>query len=103
MSQGVELAELIHQLRIELGSALTDGKDQPLKFECGPIALELTITVEKHAESGGKVRFWVVDGDASANLGSTRVQRISMTLTPRIPGQPTPNPLISGAVAEGEE
>ena len=102
MSEGVELAELIQQLRSELDRAMREGREEAVKFECGPVELELTVAVEKAAGTGAKVRFWVVDADASAKLGSTRTQRISMTLTPRGAGAPQDPLNISGESVEGE-
>jgi hypothetical protein len=45
----IELAELIGQLRSELTVAMDDGEDEDLRFELGPVKLELTVAVDKEA------------------------------------------------------
>lgn len=79
----VELAELIATLRAELTEAMAAGKDADLKFEVGPVELELTVAVEKSGGASGKVRFWVLEMGADGKLGSTTTQRIKLTLDPR--------------------
>ncbi len=91
----IELAEVIRELRRELHDAINGGKDEPLRFEAGPIELEATIAVERQGGAGAKLRFWVVEagGDAKATRSST--QRIKLTLQPRLADSGTP-PWVSG-------
>lgn len=77
-------------------------KDQAIRFDCGPIDLEVEIAVERAAEAGARIRFWVVDADASANLGSRKTQRIKMTLTPRGADAPFGQLRISGEAVPHE-
>jgi NTP-dependent ternary system trypsin peptidase co-occuring protein len=88
----IELAEVIRQLRTELDAARASAEDSQLRFELGPIELEVTVGLQKEGGGSAKVRFWVIElgGDAKATGSST--QRIKLTL------QPT----LSGASAEGE-
>ncbi|MYZ40203.1 MULTISPECIES: trypco2 family protein [unclassified Streptomyces] len=100
----VELAEMIGQLRAELTEAMRQGESEnaDLRFELGPVELELTISVDKEAGPGAKVRFWVVELGADAKIAQNSTQRITLTLDPRRAGEPDRRPLISGAEVDGE-
>jgi hypothetical protein len=98
----VELAELIKQLRAELTEAMSAGEGADLRFELGPVELELTVAVDKEATPGAKVRFWVVEVGADIRAASTTTQRINLILDPRRVGEPGRKPLISGAEELGE-
>jgi Trypsin-co-occurring domain 2 len=91
----VELAEMISQLRAELTTAMREGADAELRFEVGPVELELTVVVEKEATPGAKVRFWVVELGADAKAASSTTQHIRLTLDPRQPDQPGRRPQIA--------
>jgi Trypsin-co-occurring domain 2 len=75
----VELAQVIGQLRRELSAAMRDGEGEDLRFELGPVELELTVAVSKETGPNAKVRFWVVELGADAKVAS---QRITLTLDP---------------------
>lgn len=98
----VELAELIGQLRAELVSAMRAGKDEELRFEVGPVELELTVVVQREASAGAKVKFWVIEAGADAKASGGTTQRIKLTLDPRRAGEPDRRPSISGAATAGE-
>ncbi|MFE1960987.1 trypco2 family protein [Streptomyces sp. NPDC059479] len=100
----VELAEMIGQLRAELTEAMRQGENEnaDLRFELGPVELELTISVDKEAGPGAKVRFWVVELGADAKIAQNSTQRITLTLDPRRAREPDRRPLISGAEVDGE-
>jgi hypothetical protein len=98
----VELAELIGQLRSELTVAMGDGASEELRFELGPVELELALEVSKEATAGAKVRFWVVDASTDGKLASKSTQKIKLTLDPRLASQPGRKPLISGDEDAGE-
>jgi Trypsin-co-occurring domain 2 len=61
MVERVELAQVIGQLRRELSVAMREGEGEDLRFELGPVELELTVGVSKEAGPNAKVRFWVVE------------------------------------------
>jgi hypothetical protein len=98
----VELAELISRLRSELSEALHAGEDSDVRFELGPVELEVTVAVAKEAKPGAKVRFWVVEAGAEGTASSNTTQRIKLSLEPRQAGQPDRRPLISGDELAGE-
>lgn len=99
---GVELAELIGQLRSELSEALHAGESSDVRFELGPVELEVTVAVAKDVKPGGKVRFWVVELGADGTASSSTTQRIKLSLEPRQAAQPDQRPLISGDEVAGE-
>jgi hypothetical protein len=96
------LTEVIAQLRAELTEAMRAGVDEELRFELGPVELELTVGVDKEATPGAKVKFWVLELGAESRLASTNTQRIKLTLDPRHVAQPDGRPTISGAEEPGE-
>jgi hypothetical protein len=73
-----------------------------LRFELGPVELELTVGVDKEAKPGAKVRFWVVELGAEAKLGSSTTQKIKLTLDPHRASQPGVRSDISG-IEESEQ
>jgi NTP-dependent ternary system trypsin peptidase co-occuring protein len=99
---GIELAELIGQLRAELSAAMAAGEGEELRFELGPVQLELAVKVDKEAKAGAKVRFWVVDASTDGKLASSTTQTIKLTLDPHRAGSPGVKPVIAGGEREGE-
>ena len=51
-----ELGEAISAIRIGIEQALADGASSAVRFELGPVELELTATVRKDAQGYGKTR-----------------------------------------------
>jgi hypothetical protein len=102
MDDGIELADLIWQLRHELSRAMWAGEHTDLRFEAGPVELELAVAVEKSNEPGVKARFLVLDAGVAARRSSTVTQRISLTLHPRRADDPGRSPLIGGEPTIGE-
>jgi hypothetical protein len=101
----LELAELIAQLRAELTEAMRAGEDAGLRFELGPIELELALTVGREGGAQGKIRFWVAELGADGKMTNTAAQRIKLVLEPRrthtVDGRPI-TVLISGREVDGE-
>jgi hypothetical protein len=98
----IELATVIKDLRDELEQAIGAGQDQALRFELGPIDLDVTVAVEKSGGTGTKVRFLVLELGADGKIAATNTQRIKLTLTPRLEGGGTPV-YVSGQAVPGEE
>ncbi|MEU1885972.1 trypco2 family protein [Micromonospora rifamycinica] len=102
MDDGIELADLIWQLRHELSRAMWAGEHTDLRFEAGPVELELTVVVEKSSQPGVKAKLMVVDAEWGARRASVVTQRITVVLQPRRADDLDRPPLISGAVEQGE-
>lgn len=93
MSQRIELAEAIGQLRNQLSRAIEDGEGQDLRFEVEDLELELQVTVTKDAEIGGSVeagvKFWLLGGgkasaEGGLSEGSSHLQKIRLKLKPKL-------------------
>ena len=57
----IELSEMISELRRELDQAIDAGVDERLRFELGPVEVEVTVGLDSKGTAGAKVRFWVVE------------------------------------------
>lgn len=97
----IELASVIRDLREELQTAVEAGRDQELRFELGPIDLEVEVVVERSDETSGKVRFWIVDAGAQRTGQHASTQRIKLSLTPRMAATGRA-PQVSGEAEAGE-
>lgn len=97
----IELASVIRDLRAELGRAITVGEHEALRFELGPIELEMSVGIEAGAQAGAKARFWVVELGSQGNVDRTSTQRIKLTLTPQL-GPTGTSPLVSGEAVPAE-
>jgi hypothetical protein len=78
----IELADVIRQLRQELDRARLAADGEDLRFELGPIELEVTVELQAVGGAEGKIRFWVVELGADGRATSTSAQRIKLTLNP---------------------
>ena len=96
------LSEVIAQLRAELAEAMLDGEDEDLRFELGPVEVELTMGVDKEAKPGAKAKFWVLELGTEARFAATSTQKIKLTLEPRHISRPDRRPTISGDEAPDE-
>jgi hypothetical protein len=98
----IELASVIRDLRIELEQAVAAvGDDAALRFELGPVELEVSVAIERSATAEARVRFWVVDASGSGKVGSTGTQRVKLALTPKLNPDVHP-PYVAGAAVPGE-
>ncbi|MFD7712070.1 trypco2 family protein [Streptomyces sp. NPDC059785] len=102
--RGIELAELIRQLREELKTAAGAGAGETLRFEVGPVEIEASVAVSREAGANGKVRFWVVEAGGDGKSARSATQRITLTLNPKVEADDgtTRSPLISGDEVDGE-
>ncbi|GAB3835188.1 trypco2 family protein [Dactylosporangium cerinum] len=101
-SGGVELGDLIWQVRHELSRAMWAGEHTDLRFEAGPVELELTVAVEKASQPGMKAKLLVVDVEFGRSNTSTTTQRIHVTLHPRRADAPDRPAMIAGGSMENE-
>ena len=96
----IELSDLIRDLRSELQTARTAGAGEPLRFEIGPVELDLTVAVTQEGGGGAKVRFYVVELGGDAKVSRETTQHVKLTLQPKdvttgrspdIAGRPEPD------------
>jgi hypothetical protein len=97
VDDAVELADVIGQLRSELGRAMAAGEGEALRFEAEGIELELTVAVERSREPGVKARFWVLDLQHAQRSAHLVTQRLNVRLKPVRADAPERSALISGA------
>lgn len=104
---GIELSEVVKNLRQELRRAVSAGDGQDLKFEVEDLELELQVGVEKavggEGSAGGGLKFWVFEtnasGKASASYASSHLQKIKLKLRPhRKHDDGTEEPLMLGGL-----
>ncbi|GAA2430923.1 hypothetical protein GCM10010191_50720 [Actinomadura vinacea] len=82
----IELSELIRELRTELGAAVAAAPAEGLRFELGPVEIEVSVAVDKRGGGSGKVKFWVVELGADTAIAQNSLQRVTVTLVPQIAG-----------------
>jgi len=92
----IELADVVRDLRTELDRARAVAGDEELRFDLGPIELEVTVGLEREGGAGAKVRFYVVELGGNAHITATSTQRIKLTLRPTIAGRPGEGVSIAG-------
>lgn len=97
----MELAEVIRALRDELERAMVAGAGEALRFELGPVELEVSVAIEAGASAEVKPRFVVVTLGAHGSVERTATQRITLTLTPR-EGPAGTTPMVSGTAGDRE-
>lgn len=98
----IELASVIRDLRAELQQAIAAGQDEELRFELGPIELEVSVAVERSTGAAGKVRFWVVELGGNRAQDANDTQRIKLALNPRL-GDGTQSAFVGGRAVPGED
>ncbi len=82
----VELCDLLSALRAELNAAkqLADQDPSDLSFELGDIEIEMQtlITREQQGDTAGKLKFWVMEAQASAKekdaMANTQTLKIKL-------------------------
>jgi hypothetical protein len=100
----IELASVVRDLRNELNQAIDQAPDDGLRFEVGPIEVELSVGLEQTDGVKGKVRFYVFELGGEMSDKNVTTQKVKFTLTPNveIDGRRT-TPWVSGRPEHGEE
>ncbi|MFJ9777769.1 trypco2 family protein [Kitasatospora sp. NPDC101157] len=97
----IELSDVIRDLRAQLEQAVAEGAGRAIQFELGEVELEVSLALERSAEGGARVRFWVVELGGDGKRGHTDTQRVRLTLHPRMADTGLP-PTVSGQSRRGE-
>ncbi|WP_034089029.1 trypco2 family protein [Streptacidiphilus albus] len=79
----IELSAAVRAIRRELAAAAADGEGEPVRFEVGPIQLDLTVELTRETGAKGGVRAWVVEAGADTRATRNSTHHLSFTLTPR--------------------
>ncbi len=80
MQHGIELSEVIKNLRASLTTAQTEGVDERLKFAIDEVEVELQIAVTDKTDVKAGVKFWVIDAGAGAGQDSSATQKITLKM-----------------------
>jgi hypothetical protein len=80
----IKLADALRALRQQLNEARLDGEDEPIRFQLGPITLELKVQVETATSASGKVGLdWILASfKGEVRAASENAQTITLTLSP---------------------
>ena len=86
MGEGVAagLAETIKALRSELTAAMESGANDSLRFQLGPVELELTLAITREGGADGGIRFGVVSFGAKGGISGQDTHRVKLSLQPMI-------------------
>jgi hypothetical protein len=79
----VGLTEALRELRRELTAAMAAGAGEALRFELGPVEIELAVTVSRDAGATAGVNFTVVSAGVKGDVSTERVHRLKLTLQPK--------------------
>ncbi|WP_244282845.1 trypco2 family protein [Streptomyces flavidovirens] len=82
-AQGVELADVISQVRAELEESQRRGRESGLRFRVDKVSLEFTVQVRRETGGKGGLRIGVVTADAGRTTANDRTHRILVELQPR--------------------
>ncbi|WP_327010529.1 hypothetical protein OHA72_26665 [Dactylosporangium sp. NBC_01737] len=103
LDNGIELADVIRQVRGEFALDMWEGENKGLWFRLGRVELELEPAVSRSTRPGVKARLMVVDVEAGHERTSMAHHRITVVPEPRMRDDPDRPPLISGPALDGEE
>lgn len=79
---GIGLRDAVAAIRAELAAAMADGAGHDLKFDVGPVQLDLAIDVTGQAGGEAGIKVWVLSLTGNASAAVTHSHRISVTLQP---------------------
>jgi len=92
----LSLQDVVRRLRLDLSQSVAEGRDETVRFEVGPIEVELLVEFEREAGGGSKINAWVLELSAEGKLKETQGHRIKFTLQPLSEGVEGGRLLIGG-------
>ncbi|MGW6932824.1 trypco2 family protein [Lentzea sp. NPDC054927] len=82
----IELADAVAAVRDELLEAAKRATGAGVEFAVGPIELEFSVELKLDTKAKAGFKAWVVSADAEAGASRTSKHRVTLQLTPRLPG-----------------
>jgi hypothetical protein len=79
-SDVISVAAFIEELRQELTYAIATDRDHQLRFDLGPVEVELSVAVSRRADGAGGVGLWVIP--VGGEQKSPSAHKITLNLTP---------------------
>jgi hypothetical protein len=80
------LGEVVRALRSEIIDAATAGVNETVRFEVGPIEVEITVVAKREGGPEGKIKFEVfgfgAEVGADAKFAREQTQKVKLNLTP---------------------
>jgi hypothetical protein len=76
----IGLQAAIAAVRDDLTAAMTDGAHAEFQFPVDGVEMEFQVAVTREGSTGGKVRFWVLDWDASVSGTHEQVHKVKVSL-----------------------
>lgn len=82
----IGLVEFVRAVREQLIESAQDGAESALRFEVGPVELELEVRTSRDYSVDGGIRVWVVSAGGKATDQSSTSHRLKITLDPKMSG-----------------
>ena len=78
----ITLSEAIQNLRSELLVAMQRDSGDQLRFQLGPVEMELQVGVTREASAKGGLKWWLIEAGGEAKSGSSSTHKIKLVLDP---------------------
>lgn len=82
MTENIELASAITNLRQQLQEAIKEGDGKDLRFAVQGIEVELKCLVKSEGSGGVGAKFWVINAEAKGMHSREVVQTVKLKLLP---------------------
>ena len=83
MENGIQLSEMIQELRKEIIESTNKGLQESIVFEVEKVELEIEVAVSKSKEGSGGIKFWVVTIGGKKGSSNTQTHTFKITLNPK--------------------
>jgi hypothetical protein len=101
--EGVELSDVIRQVRGDLERAIWAGEGKHLGFRLGDVELQLEVSIARVTKPGATIKLMVLDAEAKQERSRTSRHHVKVTLHPQLRDSPDETPWVSSLAVEGEE
>ena len=75
---GLELSDVLDQLRANLARAQKKGAGQDLRFSLDDVEVEFQVAVTKEGTGKAGVKFWVINAEACGKFADVTTQKIKL-------------------------
>jgi hypothetical protein len=85
----IRLSDALAELRSELLLAMSAAENEKLKFELGPVEVELHVQVSTALKAGVGMKAWFLSASSEAGAQQAGVHKIKLILNPSYDGKTT--------------